>query len=50
MSEDDIINVIKFDLAPMLLNTVYMWPWKRTSVSDSYLSFRTWPNKVSQLS
>lgn len=26
MSEDDIINVIKFELATMLLNTVYMWP------------------------
>lgn len=36
MSEDDIINVIKFELATMLLNTMEMWLWKRTSVSDSH--------------
>lgn len=38
MSEDNIINVIKFELATMLLNTVYMWLGKRTSVSDSHIS------------
>lgn len=38
MREDNIINVIKFELAIMLLNTVYMWLWKRTSVSDSHIS------------
>lgn len=38
MREDNIINVIKFELAIMLLNTIHMWLRKRTSVSDSHIS------------
>lgn len=37
-SEDNVINVIKFELATMLLNTMEMWLRKRTSVSDSHIS------------
>lgn len=36
-SEDNIINVIKFELATMLLNNIEMWLGKRTSVSDSHI-------------
>lgn len=38
LSEDNIINVIKFELATMLLNNIEMWLWKRSSVSDSHIS------------
>lgn len=51
MSEDNIINVIKVELATMLLNTVYMWLVGKEQVYMIHTyPFRTWPNKVSQLS
>lgn len=50
MSEDDVINVIKFELATMLLNIIHMWLRKMKVYLIHTYPFRTSPNKVSQLS
>lgn len=50
MSEDYIINVIKFELATLLVNIVHTWLEKEQVYLIHTYPCRTSPNKVSQFS